>query len=903
MSKHRLFIYTCFIFALCFIIIQENPAQTNKQQKYYRGTPINPIVEAMINSVSTDSILINLQTLVSFNTRHTNSDTTSANFGIGAARNFILNKFQQFSSQTSGAVQPSFFVFPATVCGTFNSAHKNVLATIPGSRTPERIFIASGHMDGRTNDNCDNNSFAPSANDDGSGTVVSIEMARVISQFADEIESTLILMTVTGEDQGLFGSTAYADWAFENNLRIDGMITNDVVGNITGCVDSACPGGNFITDSTSVRHFSGGPSTSSSRQLTRYMKLKAEQYITEVPWTVTLIPAIDRPGRGGDHQPFFDNGYTAARFTEPHEFGDGTGNNGRQHNEFDLVEFVNIPYVARIVKNNIAGLAILAMAPETPSAPIEIQNVGNGTDLVLTWTTTNNEPDFAGYRLAIRHPDSLFYEQINLVGNSTTYTLTGLTAEQPVYLCYSALDTSGNESIFSNEILALPSITPSPPEGFDATSMSTGVQLTWIPNNELDLDGYKITRESPDQSSVEFNVDTSQTTFFDNTLNQQTLYKYTIQALDIKNNISSASVLQLGQLATHDFGILLLDFSTDGFGGHPLFPSDEEVDNYYDNLLTNYNIGAEWDIADSLDQNRFISDADMGIYSAIVLHDDVRPPANRIAEDTTALRKYLQNGGHLLMSGWQLIRSVADDDTPVLNFSEGDFIYDYMQIDSVQSAVSDDFKGADEILIEYPSITVDSVKIPTFDGDLIDMEVFNSLTGGTFTELLFTYRSSQQPPSQFHGLPVGLRHITNDLGIIIFGFPLYYMRQDEAMETIEQALTDMGEVTGINDEEENLAVIPREFDLNQNYPNPFNPNTVIEFALPVKSKVELSVYNLLGEKIITLVNEEKNAGNHQVLFNAVNLSSGIYFYKLQAGDPSASSGQSFVQTKKMILLK
>jgi hypothetical protein len=175
------------------------------------------------------------------------------------------------------------------------------------------------------------------------------------------------------------------------------------------------------------------------------------------------------------------------------------------------------------------------------------------------------------------------------------------------------------------------------------------------------------------------------------------------------------------------------------------------------------------------------------------------------------------------------------------------------------------------------------------------MEVFRSLINDGDTEALYTYRSSEDPPSGFHGQPVALRHITNDLSVVIFDFPLYYMRQVEAMETIEQALTDMGEVTGINDEEENLTVIPREFDLNQNYPNPFNPTTVIEFALPVKSKVELSVYNLLGEKIITLVNEEKDAGNHQVLFNAINLSSGIYFYKLQAND--------FVQTKKMILLK
>jgi len=903
MLKHRLFIYASFMLTFCFVVIPENPAQADKQQKYYRGTPINPIVEAMINSVSTDSILINLQTLVSFNTRHTNSDTTSANFGIGAARNFILNKFQQFSSQTGGGVQPSFFVFPATVCGIFNSAHKNVLATISGSKTPDRIFIASGHMDGRTHSNCDNNSFAPSANDDGSGTVVSIEMARVISQFADEIESTLILMTVTGEDQGLFGSTAYADWAFENNLRIDGMITNDVVGNITGCINPACPGGNFITDSTSVRHFSGGPSTSSSRQFTRFMKLKAEQYITEVPWTVTLIPAIDRPGRGGDHQAFFDNGYTAARFTEPHEFGDGTGNNGRQHNEFDLVEFVNIPYVARIVKNNIAGLAILAMAPETPTAPLNAVNEGNGTNVFLSWIKTNTEPDFDGFRIAWRYADSLFYEVIVPAGNVTEFTLTGLTPDRPIYISYSAIDTSSNESIFSSEFLITPSNIPAVPQGFDATSTETEIQLTWLPNTELDLDGYLISRAGPGAEIVEFNVGITPTTFIDNTVITHVIYQYTIQARDTDNKLSNLSEVQRGQLATHDSGILVLDASKDGSGNFPLFPSDEQVDDYYTQLLSNFNVGAEWDITDSLVQNLAISDADMGIYSTVVVHSEVRDPTHQLKEDTLSLRKYLQNGGHILMSAWQLIKSISGNINQPKIFSPGEFVYDYMFIDTVDNANTDDFKGADPLFSSYPSITVDSVKLPNFGGDLISMEVFRSLINDGDTEAIYTYRSSEDPPSVFHGQPVALRHITNDLSIVIFDFPLYFMRQDEAMESIEQALTDMGEVTGMNDEEENFTIIPREFDLYQNYPNPFNPTTVIEFALPVKSKVELSVYNLLGEKIVTLVNEERDAGNHQVLFNAINLSSGIYFYKLQAGDPSASSGQSFVQTKKMILLK
>lgn len=895
MLKHILFIYACFMFVFYFIIIPENPAQTDKQQKYYRGTPINPIVESMLNSVSTDSIYTYLDTLVSFTTRHTNSDTTSPFTGIGAARNFIFSKFQQFGSQANGGLQPSFFVFPATVCGTFNSAHKNVLATIQGSQTPDRIFIASGHMDGRTNSNCDNTSFAPSADDDGSGTVVSIEMARVISQFADEFESTLILMTVTGEDQGLFGSTAYADWALENNLRIDGMITNDVVGNITGCVDPACPNSEFITDSTSVRHFSGGPSTSSSRQFTRYMKLKAEQYITEVAWTVNLIPSIDRPGRGGDHMPFFDNGYTAARFTEPHEYGDGTGNNGHQHNEFDLVEFVNIPYVARIVKSNIAGLVILAMAPETPTAPLNALNEGNGTNVILSWAKTNTEPDFAGYRIAWRFADSLFYEEIVPAGNVAEFTLTGLTPDEPIYISYSAIDTSSNESIFSSEILITPSNIPAVPQGFEATSTETGIQFTWLPNTELDLDGYRITRTGPGSEITEFNVGTTPSTFIDNTAQPHIIYLYTIQARDADDNISNQSEALRGQLATHDSGILVLDASRDGPGINQLFPTDEQVDNYYLQLLTHFNVGAQWDIADSLDQNLTISDADMGIYSTVVVHSDVRNPTNKLSEDTLSLRKYLQNGGNILMSGWQLIKSISENPNLTKIFSHGDFVYDYMLIDTVDNAITNDFKGADPLISSYPSITVDSVKLPNFGGDLISMEVFRSLLNDGDTEALYAYRSSEDPPSEFHGQPVALRHITNDLSIVVFDFPLYYMRQDEALEAIEQALTEMGEVTGINAEEENLTNTPSEFDLKQNYPNPFNPTTVIEFSLPVKSKVVLSVYNILGEKIVTLVNEEKDAGNYHVPFNANNLSSGIYLYKLQAN--------GFIQTKKMILLK
>ena len=89
--------------------------------------------------------------------------------------------------------------------------------------------------------------------------------------------------------------------------------------------------------------------------------------------------------------------------------------------------------------------------------------------------------------------------------------------------------------------------------------------------------------------------------------------------------------------------------------------------------------------------------------------------------------------------------------------------------------------------------------------------------------------------------------------------------------------------------------LPESYSLSQNYPNPFNPSTVINFNLPRVSNVELKVYNLLGQEVATLVNQEMNAGNHDVKFNASSLSSGIYFYTLKAGD--------FISSKKMLLLK
>ncbi|MDR3693086.1 M28 family peptidase [Mucilaginibacter sp.] len=432
-----------------FFIIQGN-AQTIIKQ--------DAAIKQMVDEVSSKNIEAIVRKLVSFKTRHTLSDTTSATEGSGAARDWIKAEYQRYAKESGGRMTVQFDTFTQPKSERVDKAvHlKNVLAILKGTDLKDtRIYIVSGHYDSRVTDVMNPNAVEPGANDDASGTAVSMELARVMAKRS--FPATIIFMSVVGEEQGLYGSTNVAKRAKAENWNIDAMLNNDIVGNTHGMETD-------LKDNRSVRVFSegvpstaagnqkeiaslialGGENDSPSRELARYVKEIGERYVDQLD--VKLIYRRDRYLRGGDHVSFLLQGFTAVRFTEMNE--DFT----RQHQDIrsenavdygDLPDFVDYNYVQKVARMNLSVLANLA------SAPAEPQNVGIVTSALTNKTTlkweapkTGKKP--AGYYVLMRETISPYWEKKYFV---TDLTATLAYSKDNYLFAVQSVDADGHESL------------------------------------------------------------------------------------------------------------------------------------------------------------------------------------------------------------------------------------------------------------------------------------------------------------------------------------------------------------------------------------------------------------------------------------------------------------------------
>jgi hypothetical protein len=404
-----------FLFILILFFSTNLVAQTIIQR--------DPEIAEMISEVSSDSLRSYINTLVAFGTRNTLSTQTDAKRGIGAARNWVLKKFNEFAKNSNGRLTAKIDTTTIEPNGKRVNVPVllgNVMATLKGTDPNDnRIFIISGHLDTRRSDVMDVTGDAPGADDDGSGTSAVIECARVMSKHA--FPATIIFVAVSGEEQGLLGSTFMANKAKKENWNIEAVFNNDIIG-------SNNSNETHIINNTKVRVFSEGipmyeteknikrimalglENDSKSRQLARYVKEVGERYVDNLE--VQMIYRTDRFLRGGDHLPYLENGFTAVRITEMNE------NFTRQHQDVrkengieygDLPEWIDYEYLRKNTALNLCNLANLAKAPSVPEeVKIEVKDLSNNTS--LSWKKPKTGK-VKGYYILIRETVSPVWQK------------------------------------------------------------------------------------------------------------------------------------------------------------------------------------------------------------------------------------------------------------------------------------------------------------------------------------------------------------------------------------------------------------------------------------------------------------------------------------------------------------
>ena len=442
MKRHALILIAIFIVASIASF-----AQTARPKP-------DPEIAKMIKEVSAKNIEATIRKLVSFGTRNTLSEQDNPTRGIGAARDWIFAEFQKINTDCSNCliVEKQSFLQPKANRVPEPTTLTNVVATLKGTANPERVYVVSGHYDSMCTSPTDAKCDAPGANDDASGTATVIELARVMSK--RKFDATIVFMTVPGEEQGLLGATYFAQQAVEKKMDIEAMFTNDIVGGVTSQKNSpnrdrvrvfseGVPS-NETEQQAGTRRSVGGENDSASRQLARYVKEQADRYLKN--FHVWMIYRRDRYLRGGDHIPFLERGFTAARITEVDEDYTHQHQNVRTENGVfygDTPEFVDFEYTANVARVNLIALASLASAPARP------KNVGLVTtrltnDTELKWDA-NTDSDLAGYEIVWRDTTAPEWTDAVNVGNVTSFVMKSRSKDN-YFFGVRAVDKAGNKS-------------------------------------------------------------------------------------------------------------------------------------------------------------------------------------------------------------------------------------------------------------------------------------------------------------------------------------------------------------------------------------------------------------------------------------------------------------------------
>jgi hypothetical protein len=644
------------------------------------------LIQRIVNRVSADSVRAQIQRLVDFRTRYTDTDSCRS------AERYIRDYFAHLGLD-------SVALSPYTVGG---DTYYNPVGMIRGTIAPERLVIVCGHLDCESEDHFN---YAPGAEDNASGTAMAMEAARVLA--GEEFETSVMFVGFSGEEQGLWGSFRFVQQLYAAGRPVVGALNFDMI---------AWPGGQFGV----TLHCD-----SLSEPLAEFEARMAGLH--------TLLDcAVTQQSYGSDQLAFMYFGYPA---TAGAEYGDFYP---WYHTTADTMGNLNFGLAAEVAKMAAATAAALGSAPAQP-ADFTLRDAGSGGTLRAGWQPSPS-PDVERYKV-LWGTEPGRYDDSADAGGALSHNIGGLQNGTRYYATVVAIDSGGNEGFPAPEQSAVPNAIPAAPTGFAVLPFFGGNALAWRANLELDLTGYRLYRSTLPTSGFELiaELPRTDTTRRDSALLPDTAYYYCVTAIDGQYESERSPILRSKPISL-DHGILLVDETRDGNGTRGN-PSDAQQDEFYHACLNGHAV-TDWDCAT---RGAVPLAGDVGPYSTIVWHaDDYTQQLVRPA--IPGLDNYLAAGGRLLYSGWKPIAGLLPPNTTFpTNFAPGSFLRDRLHLAGAGQSLAADFIGATGLL-GYPSVRIDSMKMyanqhgrfagvdVTWPADAEAIATFVSATGDTFQD-------------------------------------------------------------------------------------------------------------------------------------------------------------------------
>jgi aminopeptidase YwaD len=688
---------------------------------FAEDTPLDYLADL----VEQDSLFAYTQRLQDFHTRYTYTDSCQR------ARDWIENKFESFGYSTYDVTTPSFYYG--------GSMRYNVMARKLGTVEPDKVIVVGGHYDAVTYDQETTPwEYAPGADDNGSGTALTLECARLLADVP--LRKTIYFIAFDAEEVGLVGAWDAAGDFANAGTPLEVMFNYDMIGY------NVSPAWDLNVSSGDVEAY---------KELDMYTTAR----LTDMtPLGVYL-------GSSSDHYPFYQEGFNVVNHIET-EF-----NYPGWHTNLDLTSEMDFPYMTEVVKGAVVSLAIIADSPY-PATVDNVIDVGDGQSLDISWSDCATD---CSYYISWGDEPGIYTDSVSVPAGQCDYTLTGLSDGVEYHILVIGETPSGYRGIHGIEGFGTPYTDPRTPQNLigAASGEQLRLNLSWTPNNEVDLSHYNVYRRiGPVGTFRLLHSGLTQTSYADLDIMAHVSYSYQVTAVDHDGNESGRSTSVTMMPATFDGGPVIVDaFCRDQTND----PEQAEQHAFFDSLFGD--VGFSLAYAD--EHGGPVLLGDIGPYSSMFWIDDDNVTKN-ISASGAAIDEFSEHNTNLLIAGFGTFYTWADKSVPTDHVLYREFMlssYDYWG--------DWDFIGGFG-QNGWPDVAIDPARGPD------EWRGVAKMVTRPGAEVIYTFNSLRDRP-EWEGEPCGIAYDGGSSGKrVLLSFPIYYLTPSSSQALMAKVLEYFG---------------------------------------------------------------------------------------------------------------